>query len=454
MIIRNLIYILQSENYYLSRFLKFTYSHLSWWRLEKRQKINWTAKARLIYALTLLIVFLIIAIFFLAYGLYGISIVFVLFPALPIIISVSLWIIKPANYILKQRIIRKAANILNRNKIIVIGITGSYGKTSAKEILHSILKEKYKTIKTPDNINTDIGIAEFILKNCAKLSEADVFIVEMGAYKEGEIKNICNMVNPQHSILTGINESHLERFGSLEKIIKGKFELPEKTRKLSVLNLDDKNIRNNYSKFHIENYIKVSEKEARNIRVRDNFNGLSFDIGDMEVETSLLAKHNITLILLCVEIARKLGMQPEEIKTGIAKIKPISHRLEPIFNPSTNIMVIDDSYNGNFNGILSGIDVLRRAKGKKIVLTPGLVELGSRTKIIHNKIGSIYAKEVDLVLLIKNDRMKYVIEGMENNNFKNYKTYKDTREAHNDLKNILKSGDAIIFQNDLTDNYF
>ena len=454
MIIRNLIYILQSENYYLSRFFKFTYSHLSWWRLEKRQKINWTAKARLIYALTLLIVFLIITISFLAHGLYGIFIVFVLFPALPIIISASLLIIKPVDYILKRRIIKKAANILNRNKIIVIGITGSYGKTSAKEILYSILKEKYKTIETPNNINTDIGIAEFILKNCAKLSEADVFIVEMGAYKEGEIKNICEIVNPHYSILTGINESHIERFGSLEKIIRGKFELPEKTKKLSVLNFDDKNIRNNYGKFRIKNYTKVSEKEARDIRVRNNFKGLFFNIGGIEIKTSLLAMHNITLILLCVEIARKLGMQSEEIKTGIAKIKPISHRLEPIFNSSTNIMVIDDSYNGNFNGILSGIDVLKRARGRKIVLTPGLVELGSRTKVIHNKIGSIYAKEASLVLLIKNDRVKYIIEGMENNNFKNYKTYKDTGEAHNDLKNILKSGDTIIFQNDLTDNYF
>jgi UDP-N-acetylmuramoyl-tripeptide--D-alanyl-D-alanine ligase len=454
MILKNLIYILQSENYDFKRFLRFAYSRFDWWRLEKRKKIVWTAKARLINIISVIIFSFFAAYSLVKYGwLGGVLIILLMVLFLPFLVGLSLIIIKPLDIILKIKRIKKAKNLLKSKKPVVIGIAGSYGKTSAKEILNSVLSGKFKVLKTPENVNTDIGIANFIIKEKEKLGESDIFIAEMGAYRVGDIAKICEMVKPDYSILTGINESHLERFGSLENIIKGKFELPERTKKISFVNFDDENIKSNLEKFKIGNCVKISAEAASDIAIKENFGGLEFSYKSEKFFTKLLAKHNIVLIILAAELAGKLGMSLEEIKNGVEKIKPLTNRLNPIYNNQSNIWVIDDSYNANLNGILSGLEVLERAQGRKVVLTPGLVELGDRSEEIHKKIGKAYAEKANLVLLIKNSVAPYIIEGMEENNFHEFKVYNNTGEAHNDLKNILKSGDTIIFQNDWPDNY-
>ncbi len=453
MILKNLIYILQSENYDFKRFLRFAYSRLDWWRLEKRKKIVWTPKARLINIVSVMIFSLLVAYFLVKYGSLGALIILLMILFLPFLIGFSLIIIKPLDIILKARKIKKAKSILESKRPIVIGITGSYGKTSAKEILNSILAEKFKVLKTPENVNTDIGIANFIIKEKEKLRTSDIFIVEMGAYQIGDIAKICEMVGPDYSILTGINESHLERFGSLENIVNGKFELPERTKKISFVNFDDENIKNNLEKFKTGEYVKVSADAATAVNIKENFGGLEFVYENEKFFTKLLAEHNIVLIILATELARKLGMNLEETRRGVEKIETLPNRLNPIYNNQSNIWIIDDSYNANFDGILSGLEVLERAKGRKVVLTPGLVELGEKLKEIHKRIGKAYAAEADMVLLIKNSVAPHIIEGMEKNNFRDYKVYNNTEEAHNDLKNILKFGDTIIFQNDWPDNY-
>jgi UDP-N-acetylmuramoyl-tripeptide--D-alanyl-D-alanine ligase len=300
-----------------------------------------------------------------------------------------------------------------------------------------------------------MGIAEFIIKNPQVFRENDVFVVEMGAYKKGEIKKICDLVQPDYSILTGINESHLSRFGSLENIIQAKFELPENTKNVSVLNFDDENIKKNYEKFNIKEITHVSQDQTKDVKIIEDFQGLEFSVESTTFKTKLLALHNISLILLSIEIARKLGLNLEEIAKGVEKIDYVPHRLQPIRSEQTGVLVIDDSYNGNFNGIASGLEVLKRAQGRKIVLTPGLVELGKKSKEIHSKIGKLYAeKGVDLVLLIQNKETVYLTRGMKEVGFENFKIYNSTQEAHTDLPNIMKNGDTIIFQNDLPDNYF
>ncbi len=454
MIIRNLIYILQSENYDFLRFLKFVYRNFEWWGLQKRQEIKWTFKARLIQVGTwaISIVLFFNAVYFFDWlGIFSISIIL---PLLPLIIGLMLLALMPFEIILKKIIVAKAKRIISRSDLIKIGITGSYGKTSTKEILSQILEKKFSVIKTPENINTELGIAQFIISNQATLSGANVFVVEMGAYVVGDIKKICKMVSPDHSILTGINESHLERFGKIQNTIKTKFELPESTKKISVLNFDDRNVLENHSKFKIKNVVGISTENMKGIIKKENFGGIGFEYEDASLETKLLAEHNIALIMMCCKIAMELGVDISEIRQAVEEIKPVAHRLEPIYNKATDVMVIDDSYNGNFDGIKSGIEVLSRANGRKIVLTPGLVELGNASKEVHNKIGELYAKSVDLVLLIKSPMTDDIMEGMRKNNFNNFVVYENTNEAHGDLGKILKSGDTIIFQNDLTDNYF
>jgi len=453
MIIRNLIYILQSENYIAKRFIIYVYKHLKWWRLQNRQKIVWTKKAVLIYCLTIVLFFGLLLLGTRLWAWWAFWVLLFLTIILPWLVVVSLMIIWPIDYLLKQNIFRQAKKNIAQKKIIKIGITGSYGKTSTKEILTKILSEKYKVLKTPENINTDIGVAKFIID---KLKDQEVLIVEMGAYKIGEIKSICQIVSPDYSILVGINETHLERFGSMGNIIKAKFELAMVTSKISFLNFDDQRIVENYQRFAIKQAVGIKYQELiSEVTVKKDFQGLEFKLWGTEMNCRLLAEHNLSLIALSAELAREIGMTAEEIGRAVAKIDYIPHRLQPIHNTVADVWVIDDSYNANLAGVISGVEVLKRAKGRKLVLTPGpLVELGEESKEIHKKIGQIYAKSVDFILLIKSRETSYVAEALKECNFINYKIYKDTDEAHQDLKNILEKGDTILFQNDWPDIYF
>jgi len=454
MIIENLIYILQSENYEFVRFFNFAYRHLAWWKLQKRQRIAWPAKARLLQVVSWVIFcgssLIFLGQFFLR-GLFGVIALIFLMPA---IVGIALLIIQPVDIFLKKRKIKNAKHILSQLDIIVIGIAGSYGKTSTKEILAHILEKRFAVVKTPGNVNTDLGIADFIFRCHDQLKVADIFIVEMGAYRKGEITSMCDMIGPTYSILTGINESHLERFGNIQNTIEAKFELPQHTLKLSVLNFDDDTITKNFANFAIADSQGISLRDAQNIAFKEHFSGIEFEYDGAFFETKLLAQHNITLICMCAVMAERIGMEIEDIREAVCTLAPVAHRLEPLYNKATNVMVIDDSYNGNFNGIISGIEVITRARGRKIVLTPGLVELGSAGPRIHRTIGRLYAASVDLVLLIKSPMTNDIIEGMQEAGFENFHCYENTDQAHGDLPNVLKNGDTIIFQNDLTDNYF
>ncbi|MDP3957191.1 MAG: UDP-N-acetylmuramoyl-tripeptide--D-alanyl-D-alanine ligase [bacterium] len=455
MILKNLIYILQSENYDFWRFLSFCYSHLAWWRLEQRQKIVWTAKA---HALRWVSTFLFLGVAFASFYFLGwtegevtlvLSIVM-----LPFYVGVALFFIMPLDRYLKWKKVSRAKEILQKSGIRVIGITGSYGKTTTKEILAAILSKKFSVIKTPDNVNTDVGIADFVISHFREFTKEKIFIVEMGAYQRGEIARICAMVKPEYSILTGINEAHLERFGSLSEIIETKFELPVHTEKLAVLNCDDENVKKNYARFVRIKSVCVTDADVQDIVAKENFSGWQFVWQGTRFEIALLARHNIVLVLLCAPLARELGFSLETIRQAVKNIRSVPHRLEPIYNAITDIMVIDDSYNGNVAGIKSGIELLSLAKGRKVVLTPGIVELGGESGRIHRQIGELYGKSVDLALLIKSRATSFIIEGLQGNASVQYKVYTTTEEAHRDLANVLRKGDTIIFQNDLTDNYF
>jgi UDP-N-acetylmuramoyl-tripeptide--D-alanyl-D-alanine ligase len=453
-IVRSLIYILQREDYSPKRFLSFVYSDWRWWSFEKRQAIDWTKKAGAIYySLCLLLVILIgLAIFFWHFS--ALFLIIILIPLLPILTLIVLFLFSPIDYFLKKRLLTKARQILIETKTPVIGITGSYGKTSLKEILATVLISSFKIIKTPNNINTDLGIAYFIINHQPEIAQADYFIVEMGAYQIGDIAKICSLVSPQYSLLTGINESHLERFGGIQNTIKAKFELAERTTKKVILNFTDKNIKDNYSHFKLIDFIGIDQRAFSDPIILDNFSGLSFSYEGQIFTTRLLAKHNIVLITMALALAKELGVDLKKTIKPLAEAPYLKNRLEPIYNPASKLMIIDDSYNGNFDGFVSGLEVLDRAPGRRLVITPGLVELGDKKEERHREIAHIYAnKKIDLVLLIKNSATNYIIDEFKKIDFLNYKVYSDAISAHQDLGAVLKEGDTIIFQNDWPDNY-
>ena len=457
MIFRNLIYILQSEYYDTGRFLRYAYTHPWWWHLERRGKIRWTRKSRVLYTLSLSISLSLALFGFLFFGGYGWLTLCLIVVASPLPISFSAILLSPVDWFLKKRTIATARAVVERSNAKVIGITGSYGKTSMKEILSALLEGSFVVVKTPENINTDIGVADFILANQEGILGAEVLIVEMGAHGLGDIQALCDLVRPQYSILTGIGEAHLERFGSMENIVRGKFELPHATRLCALFNIDNSPIREalavERSSIMCE-VVAVSSEGATAIEPLENFAGLSFVWQGERFSTQLLGRHTITLLVLGMTLARKLGVPLDRLRERVAGVAPVAHRLQPIRNSVTDVWVLDDSYNGNRDGALSALEVLSRAKGRKVVLTPGLVELGESSERIHRELAAEYMRVADEVLLIRSDATEFMEAYFAEKGYTGLVMYGTTAEAHADLAQVLQRGDTILFQNDLSDNYF
>ncbi len=431
-----------------------------------RGRIDWTMRARLVAVGTLAIICAdLVGAWWWGAGTdwgswiwVGVAVLFWVL-LLPIGVVLADLLVRPLVWLRKRQIISRARSIVrNCANLKVVGITGSYGKTSTKEILATILEAEFKVVKTPDNINTDIGIAQFIIENEDKLRKVDVFIVEMGAHRRGDIADICQVVAPEYSILTGITSAHLARFGSLSAIIDTKFELPQNTKKCIVLNCDDENVCQNH-KLKLKNIASEVEvfcaksQIAQNISYLSNFAGIEFEVDEQKFQTKLIASHAIALVLLARQIALKLGMTDAQIAQAVSRIAQVPHRLEVTHNKALNRTIIDDSYNGNVVGAASALAVLARAEGRKVVLTPGLVELGDQTESAHRELAQQYAQIVDEVLLIQTPATKYITDELRKLNFTNITTYPTTKAAHDDLANTLRDGDTILFQNDVTDNY-
>src|SRR5690606_10491674 len=303
-------------------------------------------------------------------------------------------ILMPLENYQKNKIIKKAKLKLNQiksnpdSKLKIIGITGSYGKTTMKEVLATVLDEKFKMVKTIENQNTPIGIARVILN---KLNlDTEVFIVEMGEYVKGDVDAICKLTPPDISIITGINEAHLERYGNMQNAIDTKFEIVENTPEggLVVLNADDKLIKENVDRFaegkRIEWYSSkndsLSKYLVQNVQLDVQNLGLNFSINRKEknseevlFRTKFLAEYIIGNIVAAMVIAEELDMNETEIRLGVSKVRPVEHRLEPS-RTANDIVIIDDTYNGNSAGIKEGINLLNKFKNRrKVYITPGLV---------------------------------------------------------------------------------
>lgn len=501
--LKTYLYILQSAEYNIGAFFKW----LDKTRGEKTEKLKkelvWTVKAKIIFTSTLLLwglglLILTIYLFLHLKWYLALIAVAVITPIWQILLVFFLLIptilLKPLEKIYIYCYLQKAKNKLSllkkqNQELKIIGITGSYGKTSVKECLSSILKEKYNILAPPANINTLIGIARLILNNLTKHHE--IFIVEMGAYFRGDIKKICDLVHPDIGVLTGINEAHLGKFKKIETTIKTKFELIESlpSNGLALINgnnkycveqilspttekiikpikckiklyslseasdaqggvghfQSDKNIEIVFVK--LDNYQQV-ETATKFVLIKQNIR--------LEFAINLLGRHNILNILPGILIGEKLGLTTEQIKMGVEKIKPIPHRLQPIISKN-NILVIDDAYNGNPDGVMAAIEVLANFKNRcKIFATPGLAELGKGAEKAHKEIGARLAEVADLVLLIQNSNTKFFLQGLKEKKYpKNQiKIYQSSQNMQDDLKNILKSGDVILFQNDWPDNYY
>ena len=378
---------------------------------------------------------------------------------LPYILYLAFCINQPFETFIKRKYLKRTAQKLDNANLIKIGITGSYGKTSVKEILKTILSVKYRVLASPASYNTSMGICLTVngLDNTH-----DVLIAEMGARNVGDIKVLADLVKPKYAILTGVNNQHLESFKSYENILKAKNELFESLPSDGVgfFSADNEGAKILYEKCDKEKYfagISGGDVCAENLKINENGTDFTLKIqGEKPINctTGLLGKHSISNICLAVSLAHKLGLTPKEIALGINRIQTVNHRLELVPN-NKGIVLIDDSYNSNEDGIKSAMEVLDTFKGRKIVLTPGLVELGKRENIANFEFGKTLAKHADMVIVIGKHNAEMIIQGLLDGgmNRENVMFAKTLNKGNVLLNGILKKGDVVLFENDLPDNY-
>ncbi len=403
------LHVFQLEGYSSIRFLKWVITNYFVRTIEEKKPLVWTRKAKLLYYLAVCYAFAAFVLLVTSLRLYGLLLGLTLFTQPYTFLLAGLATLKPyefANRMRVKRLIKKKITKLKQQGLQVIGITGSYGKTTTKEYLYQMLKTKYKVLKTPESYNTLFGIYKVI--DLELYEGYDFFICEMGAYCRGEIKELCDVVLPDHGILTGINEQHLERFGSIENIIKAKFELiqaiPENGIKL--LNVDNTNIAHNYKSYTAKAlfYGKNSpDNYYKNLNYIDGKAVCDFVLSDYSLgtlELSLCGEGNIANALAAASLAAKLGVPTGTVSEVLRLLKPSPHRLELINYPNGTTFV-DDAYSSNVDGFKVALNYLSSFTTRpKVLVTPGIVELGRKTEVVHKELGTLANGLCDFVILV------------------------------------------------------
>lgn len=383
---------------------------------------------------------------------------------LPINMRISNWFISPTEELVNRRYINSARRKLKKkeyNNLIKIGITGSYGKTSTKFILQTILSEKYNVLATPESYNTTMGNVRTIREKLKP--EHEVFISEMGARRKLDIKEICDFVNPQIGIITSIGKQHLETFKNIENIVKTKAELINSLPQNGIVFLPKNNeyCFELYQKEKREKYLYSTSNNGADVYAKDiklDENGSTFTVvtkdEKFECTTKLLGSHNVENIIGCIAIAKHLGLTKEQIINGVAKIEPIPHRLQ-ILPTNNGTIVIDDAFNSNPVGSKMALDVLAKFNGRKIIITPGMVELGEEEYELNKEFGKHMAEKVDIAILVGAKRSEPIVKGLKENKFNELNLYvvNTLEEATQTLAKVTQKGDVVLFENDLPDNY-
>jgi UDP-N-acetylmuramoyl-tripeptide--D-alanyl-D-alanine ligase len=354
---------------------------------------------------------------------------------------------------------RKLESMTN---LTVIGVTGSYGKTSVKHFLARILSEKYDVLHTPGSVNTTLGVVRIVREQLKPTHQ--IFIAEMGAKKMGDVKELCDLVQPDMAILTAIGPEHLDTFGSMENVQKGNFELIESLKKegKGFMNADYDLVKA-YNKTNTTlSFYGIQDQSAAYTATNIIYTatGMQFDMCHnglkiITLETKLLGEHNVSNIVGCVAIALELNIEPNRIAYAVRNLQPVQHRLEIKRNPG-GITIIDDAFNSNPTGSRMALEVLSKVQGnKKIVVTPGMIELGDEEYEYNRKFGTYMLGTCDYVILVGPKQTKPIQDGLRDVGYPQDCIYvaKDLTDASQHLRTFVRAGDVVLYENDLPDTY-
>ena len=351
--------------------------------------------------------------------------------------------------------------IKSHKGLVVIGVTGSFGKTSTKNYLASVLAEKYNVLVTPGNFNTLLGVIRTIREQLRPYHR--IFIVEMGAKQKNDIKEICDLVHPTIGIVTAVGEMHLETFKTVENIQDTKFELINSLPAdgLGIINNDCLHIREYKgitSPCRIIRYGIESDAGYKATDVHYGANGVSFTLnGDEQFNSRLLGAGNLLNILASIAVADYLDVPSNKQKNAIARLQPVEHRLS--MKVANGITVLDDAYNSNPQGARMALEVLKEfavgESNKRIVITPGFVEMGTRQADANRELGRTIATSCDYAIVVNATNRDAIRKGIDEGGLATSRYYlaESLDDAHAHLARILHAGDVVLYENDLPDNF-
>lgn len=398
----------------------------------------------------------------------------VLFLLAPLFLIIGNLLMTPIEAFFRRRFITQARRVLDDVHPTVIGITGSYGKTSTKTYLAHILNGRYKAYPTPKSYNTLMGLCIAINNDLAQNHSIDYFIAEMGAYIPGEIARIAELTHPTISIVIEVGPQHLERFGNLENVATAKYEIIKALPSdgVGIFNWDNPYVREMYQRGFPATRIAVSKTvdpasvvnaEPRFVasEISESLAGMQFLVTDMQTgqsehfTTPLLGQHNITNILLATGAAVHEGMTLRDVAWRVRELQPAESRLVRQTSPS-GITIINDAYSANPVGAVEALRVLgMHTSGKRLLITPGMVELGELMESENRKLGQTAAQYATDVILVGKQQTAPIHQGLLSAGFAaDHLQIVDTlAESVEWYQTHLKAGDTVLFLNDLPDTY-
>ncbi len=427
---------------------------------ESKKKFAYTDRVKRLFVVS----FVVMGVLSLLLAQNPIAILPALWPlVLPIVVALSGLLAWPIEKLISECYFRDARRkLLADPRLIRIGITGSYGKTSVKHIIGTILSEKYPTLITPASFNTPMGVSRAIRE---KLTPSyQVFVGEMGARHVGDIKELCRLVKPTIGILTSVGPQHLDTFKTVERVAKTKYELIEALPQDGhAYFCDDHGIcRNLYEQTHKPKTLISLQKGDADVwceNVSVSASGSAFDLhvkgkGSIRCQTKLLGEHNILNILTAAAVASDLNLSLRQIANGVSRLAPIKSRLELIASPGS-FTIINDAFNSNPVGAKAALNVLAQFPARRIIITPGMVELGTEEADYNRAFGRSIAEAADIAIIVGKKRVQPIIEGLREAGFPEENLHRVDSLADSTvlLRGLVRKEDTVLYENDLPDQY-
>ncbi len=385
----------------------------------------------------------------------------IIYSLIPFLIIVANLINKPIEKSINKKFYNEAKSKLESHKDLkIIGVTGSFGKTSVKHFLTTLLESEYETLMSPGNFNTTMGAIRTVREYLKPTHQ--VFVCEMGAKQTNDIKEICDLVKPDMAIITSIGEMHLETFGSIDNVIKTKFELADavKDKGPVFLNFDNQYIRSKELNQKYVSYSLDENSDYRATNVTTSNDGTTFTMvtsgGEEQVyNTNLIGLHNILNIACAIAVCHELGISLQKLVPYVKKIESVEHRLQ--LKNNGNMTIIDDAYNSNPVGSKMALDCLATLTGHKIVITPGMVELGDKEFELNKEFGKYMLGRSDEVFLVGKEQTEPIFEGLNECGFDEdkIKIFSSFKEAFAYAQTLCTKYEkvCVLIENDLTDNF-